>query len=119
MARYEKAGEAQRPQWEPDVARIIDGTPFTTEGLSESEAAAVLTPCPGPVLAMNAAGKAFQWDCPGERYPNGPWQQRSDPQGNCWWIHAEFHRRSQMKQFQRRIPNDSEAPRRVFEGARK
>jgi hypothetical protein len=110
MAQYEKSGAARTPQWEPDIRRIVAGAPFTTDGLSESEAASVLTPCPAPILAQSADGKRGQRACPGVRYPGGPWERRSDRQGNLWWVHAEFDRRARMACFRRRALGDADVP---------
>jgi hypothetical protein len=108
MAGYKTSKEKSKdPEWEPDFPRIISGTPFTTQGMTEQEAESIMTPCPAPVPTKTGARDT----APGPIYPSGPWELRTDPDGRSFWFHAEFMRRSKMPCFKRKPDNLEEEQR--------
>lgn len=91
---------APRALWEPDFERIANGDPFSTDGMGQDEKIRLCRPCPAPIETER--GARFE-------KPEGPWELRAGPGGRLFWVHAEFHRRSLLPCFQRRVRTEEEA----------
>ena len=96
------------PEWVPDWQRIIEGRPYTTDGMTEDQRQRCVRALPMPVMdddlrdptIYDVQERADTLFAKREEMRRQGIEKYSDGRG-IQWVHPEIYRRAEMKQFRR------------------
>ena len=96
------------PEWVPDWQRIIEGRPYTTDGMTEDERHRCLRALPIPImdddlrdsLGAEAEDRGQSLLARRDRQRKQGCEQYSDGR-KIQWVHPEIYARAKMKNFRR------------------